>query len=205
MDVIAFTQRVEVVESYNERRDCADQRISEFVSCCGYLPVPLPNRDIAVDEYMRLLSPAGIVLTGGNSLVKCGGKAPERDEMDKALIRYALDNNIPLLGFCRGMQSILDFFGEKLESIEGHVAVRHIIRGYSGCTEVNSFHNQGCVDISSDELEATMWTDDGVVEQVKHRKASIVGIMWHPEREGKFRSEDVELLRGVVRGGKHTK
>ena len=43
MNIVFFTQRVEVVESYGERRDCADQRISGFISACGFIPVPLPN------------------------------------------------------------------------------------------------------------------------------------------------------------------
>ena len=43
MKIVVFTQRVEVVESYNERRDCADQRIAEFIVECGYIPLPVPN------------------------------------------------------------------------------------------------------------------------------------------------------------------
>ena len=49
MDTVLFTQRVEVIESYGERRDCADQNIARFIHTCGFLPVPVPNiKEIAV-------------------------------------------------------------------------------------------------------------------------------------------------------------
>ena len=43
MEIIVFTQRVELVSAYQEKRDCADQRIAGFIKASGYLPVPLPN------------------------------------------------------------------------------------------------------------------------------------------------------------------
>ena len=43
MKRVLFTQRVELVEAYKERRDCADQRIAEYINSCGFLPVPIPN------------------------------------------------------------------------------------------------------------------------------------------------------------------
>ena len=43
MKTVLYTQRVEVVKSYGERRDCADQNIARFLSTCGFLPLPVPN------------------------------------------------------------------------------------------------------------------------------------------------------------------
>ena len=43
MKTVLYTQRVEVVKSYCERRDCADQNIARFLSTCGFLPLPVPN------------------------------------------------------------------------------------------------------------------------------------------------------------------
>lgn len=40
MKTVLYTQRVEVVKSYGERRDCADQNIARFLSTCGFLPLP---------------------------------------------------------------------------------------------------------------------------------------------------------------------
>ena len=107
---VIYTQRVEIVENYQERRDCADQNIPRFLETCGYLPVPVPNVISDLEMFVETVSPAGIMLTGGNSLVKYGGTAPERDETDWKLIEIALRKNIPLYGFCRGMQSVLAYF-----------------------------------------------------------------------------------------------
>ena len=142
--IILYTQRVEIVSGYGERRDCADQNIARFIEACGYLPVPVPNI-LSITKYMvEQLRPVGLVLTGGNSLTKYGGDAPERDQVERELLKLALHFDIPVYGFCRGMQVIADYFGCELEQVQGHVAVRHEVHGKLGVMEVNSFHNQAC-------------------------------------------------------------
>lgn len=195
MKTVVYTQRVEIIESYNERRDCADQRIADFIYECGYLPVPIPNKaDIAAD-LISAIQPAGIILTGGNSLVKYGGNAPERDAMDKEVIRISIKEKIPLYGFCRGMQSILDYYGNTLVNVEGHVAVRHIIEGSGEQHEVNSYHNQACLELSGDELIVVYRTKDSVIEEIKHCSLPIAATMWHPERETEFTDFDINRVR----------
>ncbi len=198
MKIVVFTQRVEIIDFYNERRDCADQRISEFIRACGFIPVPIPNNPSVVEEIIDSIHPSGIVLTGGNSLSKYGGDAPERDETDGNLIRMAVKYRIPLYGFCRGMQSILDYFGNELVEIKGHVAVTHNIQGIEDDDKVNSYHNQACIDLTSEELIPIMRTDDGVIEKIKHKSLPIVGTMWHPEREKPFRKRDIEALKELM-------
>ncbi len=201
MKIVLFTQRVEVIESYNERRDCADQRIAEFIRACGYLPVPVPNIAALAKELVEELKPAGIILTGGNSLVKWGGNAPERDATDKTYIELAIEKNIPLYGFCRGMQSILDFFGEKLTTVTGHVAKRMIVTGVedpvlgSFNREVNSYHNQGCVVINRSDIEILAKSEDGVIKAIRLKAYKLLGTMWHPERENPFNGSDIHLLK----------
>lgn len=191
---VLYTQRVEIVESYGERRDCADQNIPQFIKACGYLPVPIPNVLAVAKEMAKQLQPAGIVLTGGNSLVKYGGDAQERDEVENALLTFALRHDIPVYGFCRGMQMILDYFGCELESVQGHVAVRHKVSGALGELEVNSFHNQACRMIK-EPLEILAQSEDGVVEAVRHKGKRVLGTMWHPEREEPFRISDIQRLQ----------
>lgn len=201
MEKIIFTQRVEIIESYNERRDCADQRIAEFIQACDFLPIPVPNNPDIVRNIVSEIKPDGIVLVGGNSLVKYGGNAPERDETDKTLLQIAVEKKMPLYGFCRGMQSILDFFGNDLVNVRGHVAVRHKILGSEDEIEVNSYHNQACKELKNDELVIIMKSEDGVIEKVKHGSLPIMGTMWHPERENPFNTKDVESLK-LLFGGK---
>ena len=196
---VIFTQRVEVVESYQERRDCADQRIASFISACGYLPIPVPNNAGMVQALIANLDPAGIILTGGNSLVKYGGNAPERDAMDMALIVAASERKIPLYGFCRGMQSILDYWGNLLVNVKGHVAVRHKVFGLGAGVEVNSYHNQACLKISSQEIAALMETEDGVIEMIRHRELPVMAVMWHPEREKIFSEFDIRCVTDLFK------
>lgn len=190
MKIVIYTQRVEVIESYHERRDCADQNIPRFLEACGYIPVPVPNVISDLTQYVDLLQPVGIVLTGGNSLVEYGGQAPERDETDERLICIALERNIPIYGFCRGMQSILHHFDYRLEDITGHVAVRHQVAGCWGDMEVNSYHNQACKNVNA-PLEVMEMTSDGVIEAIASKQYKLMATMWHPEREQPFREEDI--------------
>ena len=200
MKRVVYTQRVEFIESYGERRDCADQRIAKYIKECGYIPVPIPNIPDIVEEFVEEIKPDGIVLVGGNSLVKYGGTAPERDATDRLLLDIAVKCSIPLYGFCRGMQSILDYFGNKLITVSGHVAVMHDICGEEVSSQVNSYHNEACVDLMNTDLIVLMKAKDGVIEKIKHKNLPIVGTMWHPERYKIFRSCDIELLKELVEG-----
>lgn len=194
MEIVLYTQRVEIVENYGERRDCADQNIPRFIEACGYLPVPMPNIWSIAKEMMVQLKPVGVILTGGNSLQKYGGDAPERDYMEKEILTFALERNIPVYGFCRGMQVIADYFGCALENVQGHVAVYHKLLGDIGELEVNSFHNQGCRSVKQ-PLKALAWTEDGVLEAICYEEKHILGTMWHPEREKEYRIEDVKRVQ----------
>ena len=196
MKTVIFTQRVEIIESYNERRDCADQRIAEFIKECGFLPIPIPNNPDILNDAISQIEPCGIILTGGNSLVKYGGNAPERDSTDKALIEIAINQKIPLYGFCRGMQSILDYFGQTLQNIKNHVAVRHLLESDIWQErEVNSYHNQACLNIENTDLTILAKTSDGVVEAITHKNYNIAATMWHPERETTFDKRDIEFVQ----------
>lgn len=206
-DIVLFSQRVDVNDNYHERRDCIDQRMILFLKECGYLPIAIPNIIGIVPEYFRKFPSKAIILTGGNSLEKYGGNAPERDKIDNYLIEQSVKNNIPLVGICRGMQSILEYFGEKLVNISGHVANRHFISSLitdKVCfnREVNSFHNQGVYAMSNKDLIPLAKSNDGVLKAVVHKNKPIMGIMWHPEREFPFSNYDVNLFNSFIEQGK---
>jgi len=200
MKKILFTQRVEVIESYNERRDSADQNIAKFLVACGYIPMPLCNLPELTEKLINIIKPDGILLTGGNDLQQYGGNAPERDLVERQLIDISLSNDIPLLGLCRGMQVIADYFGAKLSKVEGHVATRHDISGAIS-RNVNSYHNFGILDYPN-SLEITAQSKDGVIEALKHKDKMIVGIMWHPERNLPFDKQDIEMFCKFFNRGK---
>lgn len=196
--IVLYTQRVETVKSYGERWDCADQNIPRFIEACGYLPIAFPNVLSIAKQMLVLTHPSGIVLTGGNSLVKYGGDAPERDEEEKELLDFAMQYNIPVYGFCRGMQVVIDYFGCELERVQEHVAVHHKISGILGQMEVNSFHNQACYRIKN-PLEVLAQAEDGVIEAVRHLQKPILGTMWHPEREIPFKEQDIKMVQELFK------
>jgi putative glutamine amidotransferase len=190
---ILISQRVDIIESYRERRDALDQKWAELLWQSGCTGLPVPNHLQTLTELVKSLSIEGILLTGGNTPVDYGGSAPERDIIDNFLISYSVDNNIPLLGICRGMQSIVLYFGGTLRKIEGHVAARHFI---NISRNVNSYHEYA-PDMLPDELEILAQAGENEIEYIKHKKLPIFGIMWHPERESPFAPEDIELIQNV--------
>lgn len=194
MNIVLYTQRVEIVKSYGERRDCVDQNIARFLMACGFIPVPVPNIKELALNMLKALNPTGIVFTGGNSLEKYGGDAPERDETERTMLGYAIEHGIPVYGFCRGMQMILDYFGCELSEVSGHVAVRHEIQGAMGTMDVNSFHNQGCLQ-STTAIEVLAKTSDGVIEAAAVKGQKIMTTMWHPEREVPFKEQDIQFVQ----------
>ena len=195
--IVFYTQRVEFVEAYGERRDCTDQNVAKLLADCGYLPLAVSNMCKDLDDLFAL-NPAGILFTGGNSLVKYGGNAPERDMMEKWLLDEAIIKGIPVLGFCRGMQVILDYFGCGLMNIIGHAAVYHKICVEDGSIMVNSYHNQGCIELTNGSgLVEMASSEDGVIEAVRHISYPIYGIMWHPEREKIWNKRDTDLIMNL--------
>lgn len=198
MKKIIYTQRVEIVESYGERRDCADVEIAKLIWECGFLPVPINNIPQRVQEFFEQVKPDGIILTGGNNLAEYGGNAPERDETEKRMIAYGIKNDIPIYGFCRGMQMIADYFGAKLAKVANHAAVRHRLEGsglWNGRT-VNSFHNMAVKDIT-DDLIIEARSEDGVIEAICVRDKRIYGTMWHPEREKPYEKDDIQFIKQI--------
>lgn len=206
---IAVTQRVEVIESYAERRDCLDQQWSRFLEGLGLTAVPVPNGLADPGAWMDEMGIGGLLLTGGNDLSilpDAGKPAPERDETEAFLLSAARANGMPVLGVCRGMQMINHWLGGQLAPVEGHTAVRHELKLLSGAVDfidyrdVNSFHDWGIYpDGLASELTARCQAPDGTVEAFAHDSLPWVGIMWHPEREAPFTGPDQQLFLQVFR------
>jgi putative glutamine amidotransferase len=192
MKVFFLSQRVDIVESYGERRDSLDQMWVNLLAKEDRVILPIPNNRINLCNLLKKTEPDFIVLTGGNNPETYGGTAGERDETDRALIDYAIDKRIPLLGVCRGMQSIALYFGGTLEKVVNHVATEHVIEDESRLEigMVNSYHNYSVKDIS-DDLEVAARSKDGKIEAFRHKNHPIYGVMWHPERKAAESGKDI--------------
>lgn len=195
MIAVGITQRREPVPGYGEHRAELDERWPVLLRKCGMLAVPLPNQaSIAVEMASSLALPA-LIFSGGGNLAGHGGDIA-RDETERALLAWAIEHNIPVLGVCRGMQLILDAFDLELIPVPGHVGRRHLLSGPAGGRTVNSFHHLAAVEVGP-PFCATAWAGE-VVESVEHPGARIIGVMWHPEREAPFDPADVALIRRAL-------
>lgn len=192
--IIALSQRVDIIESYGETRDSLDQEWTNFLLEMHCVPLILPNHPEASKVLLEKVKPQGIVLTGGSGPVIYGGNSQKRDDTDELLLSYAMEENIPLLGVCRGMQSIACYFHSALEELSGHIATKHPMVGKIE-REVNSFHGWGIPSIAEEEFHVLARSEDGFIECIRHKTHQIMGMMWHPERNSPFEQEDIQLIQ----------
>ena len=194
--ILAISQRVEIVEAYDERRDALDQRWHEFLGSCGFAAIPIPNCPAIIPNFLNAIQPAGIILSGGNDLAAVGGNAPERDGAETLMTSWGAVHDRPILGVCRGLQLIVQTHGGSLKKVGDHANVRHRVSWQGRDIEVNSFHTWG-IEQAPDNFEVLARGQDGNIEAVRHLSRPLTGIMWHPERERRFADHDIELFRSV--------
>ena len=146
------------------------------VSDNGAIPILINENNLELIKFC-----GGILLTGGD----------EKGALDDYLIKYALDNNLPLLGICQGMQSMALYnTNNKLINVSNHYKCEHIIKiedsklkNIIGKSEiiVNSYHHQQV--LSSKEFKVTARSYDGVIEALESSNDVFqIGVEWHPER-----------------------
>ena len=194
MKRIGLTQRVINHSQYSERRDVLDQRWTNLVFALEMLPVPIPNKIQNVNIFINELQLDGIILTGGNDLVVCGGDAPERDVLEKNILNFAVKNLFPVIGVCRGMQMIYHYFNGILEKVTGHITPAQEITILEKKRVVNSYHSWGFFKVNSN---FNVWAiaNDGVIKAFSHKFYPLLGIMWHPERDENLNQQDITLLK----------
>lgn len=196
MKLIGITMRVATESSYSERRDALDQRWGDFFRRCGLTPVLLPNNVAQVRSLLKKIKLQGYVLSGGNDLKRYGGDVPERDAVERLLLRTAVSHRLPVIGVCRGMQALQEFYGIRLARVRGHVMKRQKIFIDGKPETVNSYHNWGS---AGPQKPLAVWASafDGVVKAVSHPMLPLHGIMWHPERLAPFRKSDIAWFQRV--------
>jgi len=115
---------------------------------------------------------------------------PEREEFEVELARGAVQQGVPVLGVCLGLQVLTVALGGTLvQHLDGHEQTTHEVRLDPGSMiarivgaatiETNSNHHQAPNDIPA-LLTATGRTTDGVIEAVEGPGFTI-GVGWHPE------------------------
>ena len=81
------------------------------------------------------LSLVGLIISKFNKKIKFisnyNDGQKRRDEFENSLVTYCIKEGIPILGICRGMQFLNNFFGGKIRKVNGHVASSHKINNFS--------------------------------------------------------------------------
>ena len=194
---------------YDEEMNCLDIEWFKLLMPLGVLPIPIPiSQPDQTVEIWDGLNLDGLILTGGNSIQAISdlpndNTSVERDDHENCLINCAISSKTPVLGVCRGMQFINYYFSGRLSKVTGHAGTRHFVSfidqddSLLPSAEVNSFHNyaipvsnlgEGLIPLAKDE--------SGNVEALRHTKHKVLGLMWHPEREGNPFHNDIQLIKG---------
>ena len=180
----------------------------------GAVPVLIPPcaGDGQLDRLLDLAD--GLLLTGGGDLSParygqsthewCGRIDPERDEEEYALLGKAFGRGMPILGICRGFQTLNCFLGGTLYqdiAVEMGTEVKHdqgdrrrekvhevtvregtLLRSIvgSGSIGVNTCHHQGIRSLGKG-LIASAAAPDGLIEGIELPGQPVMAVQWHPE------------------------
>ncbi|MGV8857675.1 gamma-glutamyl-gamma-aminobutyrate hydrolase family protein [Rhodoglobus sp.] len=201
----------------------------EAVTDAGGIAVLLPPQPVDSEIAASIIqSLDGLILTGGKDVdaARYGQEAhptadvprKDRDAFEDALLRAAIEQNVPFLGICRGaqmlnvtlggtiIQHLPDVIGTSRYSAGGgvflvnDVAVEHdtilsSLLGGDDSVAVKSYHHQA-IDTLADGLIVSGRGDDGVIQAVELPSVDFgVAVQWHPEEDAK---QDLRLFEGVV-------
>lgn len=182
----------------------------------GGIPFIIPPHEDAGVLAETLAGLDGILLTGGadinplflgeEPIKELHGINPRRDRQELLLTRLAADRQIPILGICRGIQTMNAAFGGALyqdihSQMEGK-RIKHdqdLDRTYAshtvsieedtvlyelfktGTLAVNSFHHQAVME-PAPGFRVCARSTDGVIEAMESTEhKSMLGVQWHPE------------------------
>lgn len=187
----------------------------QAIAQCGGTPLLLPvlAGGGAARRYLELVD--GLLLSGGGDVepryfgqepLRGTGKVyPERDSFEIELVRAALQQDMPVLAICRGIQVLNiaqggDIYQDIYSQAPGVLEhSQKIGRGFPwhkvdlvpdsrlsnvlGSVEVrvNSFHHQAVKTVAPG-FEVSATAADGITEAIEsNHHRFVIGVQWHPE------------------------
>lgn len=214
----------------------AGRRYFESISRAGGLPLILaPLAELKNDLGALVQRCDGVVLHGGGDINPAAyGQEPAsdalygindvHDSLEIALVHQILEQDIPLLAICRGLQVLnvvrggtlvqdLHSDDAALTSHPGHRQKLHsvtltpesLVAAAMGTTDpqrCHSFHHQA-IDIVGAGLTVTGRSSDGVIEAVEIPESRfVVGVQWHPEDTAADDPEQQGLFEALVQAAR---
>ncbi len=185
----------------------------QSVVAAGGVPVVIPpvaDKHVIINTLEHI---DALILSGGSDInplwageepsPKLHGINQERDLPELLIARLAYNRQIPMLGICRGIQTLATAFGGKVaQDISDVATIKHsqdadrsepthsvIIDEDSSLFDiykstkvmVNSFHHQAVAE-AGDKFRVVAKSPDGVIEAMESCEfKSILGVQWHPE------------------------
>ena len=155
---------------------------------------------------------------GEDPVPQLGGINSERDLPELLLARLAFNRQLPMLGICRGIQTLAMALGGKVAQ---HIStdIKHsqdadrsepthavtiekdsiLYKIYNGCQNailyVNSFHHQAVSEAGA-HFRVVAKSSDGVIEAIESAEFKpVLGVQWHPECMGE---SGLPLFRWLV-------
>jgi putative glutamine amidotransferase len=196
-----------------------ERDMARYLSSDNYIPVLIPDLDKNnLQSFLEQLD--GFVFQGGTDI------APEsynekpisdgkwkgdkyRDEYELEIMHYAISNNKPVLGICRGFQLMNVYFGgtlyqdiatQKTDAVKHRDAqqydqLNHLIEISAGTLFdklfaeeqnpiVNSVHHQGVKTLGKNLDIFAVCKEDKLIEAFGWKGAEngkVTGVQWHPE------------------------
>ena len=224
-----------ILQSAYGARDVLNRKYSHAVMEAGGVPLILPVFGGAEMAAHYLGAIDGLLLSGGVDVVpsEYGQEAlPEldatdagRDQLELPLIKLALEQNLPIFGICRGLQTLNIALGGTLYQdlptqkpsgiqhsqsklsvprdafthtmlIEPNTHLASIVG--AGEMKVNSHHHQA-IDKLGKGLIVTALAPDGVIEAVEFpSKSFVVAVQSHPEETATHDERSRKLFAAFV-------
>lgn len=214
-----------ITANYVDGDATLSDRYYKQVVAAGGIPIlipPVADKEVVVNTLEHI---DGLLLTGGGDYNPLwAGEEPqkglhavnaERDLPELLITQLAYNRQIPMLGICRGIQTLVMALGGKVvqdidaklkhsqdadRSLPTHkvkIAPDSTLYNIYGAEEiyVNSFHHQA-VGETGNRFRRTALSADGIVEAIESVEYKpIMGVQWHPEW---LEEEGLKLFRWLV-------
>jgi anthranilate synthase/aminodeoxychorismate synthase-like glutamine amidotransferase len=183
--------RVLVVDNY----DSFTYNLVQYLGELGADPVVIRN-DRMTPEEAAGLDFERLVISPGPGTPERAGCSVEYIERFGA--------TVPTLGVCLGHQAIAVAYGGKVdlapEPRHGKTSLvthdgRGLFAGLENPFTATRYHSLAAVTLPA-ELEACAWSEDGVIQGIRHRRHPVAGVQFHPESV--MTSEGKKLLANFL-------